>query len=62
MIRKAAISVVLMTAVALPAMAAPPLAPGRPAGSRNAALMSQPTMFVGAALLIGGRGPLSGGR
>lgn len=56
MIRKTAISVLLATSFALPAAAASPLPPGRPAGSKKALLTEKQTIFIGVGLLTAGLG------
>lgn len=57
--QKATIAVLLAVLLAGPASAAPPtgpLAPGGPAGARNAQLRNNETLFIGAAVLVIGVG------
>jgi hypothetical protein len=59
MTQKATIAVLLAALLTAPALAAPPLgplAPGGPAGSENAQLSSNQTIFIGAAVLVIGLG------
>jgi len=57
--QKATIAVLLAALLAGPASAAPPtgpLAPGAPAGAKNAQLSNNETLFIGAAVLVIGLG------
>lgn len=56
MIRKTAIAASLAAVLVPPALAASPLPPGRPAGSQNAQLTGQQTIFVGVGVLTLGLG------